>query len=127
MRPEAREYALLVREEASVKPLLLRFIRRTPRSTQACRSELDRISGGKVSSMETEELLEELRREGEIAFANGDWYALDASSQPRAKAPQRPHPKQLPLFPDAQGRRLTGHERMMERIGDIARAARRRA
>ncbi len=110
-----------------MKPLLLRFIRRSPRSTQACRSELDRVSGGKVSSMETEELLEELRNEGEIAFANGAWYVLDASSQPRAKAPPAPHPKQLPLFPDAQGRRLTGHERMMEKIGDIARAARRRA
>ncbi len=109
-----------------MKPLLLRFIRRTPRSTQACRSELDRISGGKVSSMETEELLEELRREGEIAFANGAWYVLDAVSQVRAKPKPRTHPKQLPLFPDAQGRRLTADDAMMERIGDVVRAVRRR-
>lgn len=76
--------------------------------------------------METEELLEELRNEGEIAFANGAWYVLDAASQVRAKPKPKTHPKQLPLFPDAQGRRLTADDAMMERIGDVVRAVRRR-
>lgn len=108
-----------------MKPHLLRFIRRSPRSTQARRTELGRLSEGKVSSMETEALLAELRDEGEIAFANGAWYVLTSEARPRAQPVPAAHPKQLPLFPDAQGRRLTREDTLMERIGDIARAVRR--
>lgn len=102
---------------------LFRFIRRTPRTTQQCRDELHRSH--QLSSIEAEELLAELRDQGEIAFANGRWYSPDDQAPAaKPKGPQAVHPKQLPLFADASGRRLTEHEQMLERINGIARAVR---
>lgn len=74
--------------------------------------------------MEVEALLEELRDEGEIAFANGSWYVLDAVLHVKPEGPRAVHPKQIPLFPDAQGRRLTGHEELVERIQEKVRRVR---
>lgn len=102
-----------------MKDVLLRYIRKLPRSTQQCR-----VQFRELSSLDTESLLEELRDEGEIAFANGAWYVPDARRPVSPRVSKPAHPKQLPLFADASGRRLTEHERLLERIQDRVRAVR---
>lgn len=74
-----------------MKDLLLRHIRMSPCSSQACRDFM------RCSSVETERLLVELRDAGEIAFANGEWYVTDSSRRVRKK-PKKTHPRQTDFF-----------------------------
>ena len=102
-----------------MKDALLRFIRKLPRSTAQCRAAFKL-----AASIDVERALEGLRDEGEIAFANGAWYVLDTVLHVKPSGSAPVHPKQIPLFADADGRRLTGHEQLVERIQEKVRRVR---
>ena len=91
------------------RDVLLRFIRSSPRSTQACRDHMHLAKN--FASLTTEELLTELRDEGDIAFANGCWYVVDATARPRAKPRKKPHPRQTDMFDPEAGHQYEGPSR----------------
>jgi hypothetical protein len=71
---------------------LLKFVRKAPRSTQACRKAM------LESPADVEEALTRLRDSGAIAFANGQWYVPGSIRRQRAKPPKKAHPRQGKLF-----------------------------
>ncbi len=104
--------------------VLLKFLRGTPRSTQACRDHLDLQK--KLCSAETEELLAELRDEGCIAYANGEWYVLRSTRATTRKRPRRkPHPRQTDFFDDEAGHQYEGPSKRLLAMAKEWRAEKR--
>lgn len=91
--------------------VLLKFLRAAPRSTQACRDHLSLEK--RLTSPQTEELLAELRDEGKIAFANGEWYVIESSRRLRAKPKKKPHARQTDLFDSEAGHQYEGPSRQV--------------
>ncbi len=86
----------------SKEEVLLKFLRGTPRSTQACRDHLN--TEKRLTSAETETLLAGLRDEGAIAYANGEWYVVGSTrASVRKKPRKKPHPRQTDLFDGEAG------------------------
>jgi hypothetical protein len=85
---------------------LIRFVRMQPRSSQVIRDHMDLQH--KMSSHETELLLVELRDEGCIAFANGEWYVVESQRRVRKRPVKKPHARQTDFFNPDAGHELEG-------------------
>jgi hypothetical protein len=104
--------------------VLLKFLRGTPRSTQACRDHLSQQKN--LKSPETEELLAELRDEGAIAFANGEWYVLRSTRATTRKGPRKkPHPRQTDFFDNEAGHQPDGPSKQALLFAEQWRAGKR--
>ncbi len=103
--------------------VLLKFLRASPRSTQLCRDHRDTET--RLTSHETEELLAELRDEGKIAFANGEWYVIESSRRLRAKPRKKPHARQTDLFDSEAGHQYEGPSRQVLMFAEQWRAGKR--
>ncbi len=65
---------------------------RQPKSSQQLRDQMS------CSGAETDSLLFELRDEGSIAYANGQWYKIRGGRLPRKQRPPKSDPRQGDLF-----------------------------
>lgn len=103
--------------------VLLKFLRGTPRSTQACRDHMD--TEKRLTSVETEELLVELRDAGAIAYANGEWYvARSTRAKTRKRAVKKTHARQTDFFDSDAGHRYEGPSKRLLAIAKEWRAER---
>ena len=91
---------------------LIRFIRMQPCKTQAVRDHMS--LNHRLTSHETELLLAELRDEGCIAFANGEWYVVEASRRVRKKPQKKPDARQTDFFNPDAGHEYTGPSKQLQ-------------